>query len=143
MLAFKKYKLNYSPSTLLSRTFFITLLLTLSACSSSANQHASLVQKNSSSNYLTAKSSGQVISSDHQLMMSLLNRPVTPDQAMMLSLQKRADDSQNVHIAQEKFVLIKGESSNNTASKYSSTSYAYKNQIEEDINAVSIIAPKK
>jgi len=70
---------------------------------------------------------------DYQLMMSLLNRPITTDHAMMLAFaQERA--SYNIY-----GVEIKGVKSS-SESNYRSVN-AYTSLLSQDINAVNISAP--
>ena len=76
--------------------------------------------------------------SDHQLMMSLLNRPMTTDQAMMLAFaQERASYSNDYS---NYAVEIKGDKSSDKPNDI--TEHAYAQLIADDINAVSIIAPQ-
>jgi len=87
----------------------------------------------------------KVLNSDHQLMMSLLNRPMTVDQTMMVNFAKqRASYSTayaaNINTAYENTgTAIKGpsESNNNSAR----TVHLYAHLIEQDVNAVTITAP--
>lgn len=83
------------------------------------------------------------LSSDHQLMMSLLNRPMTSDQAMMISFaQERARFASlysNTGFANYG-VQIKGDKSSDQPN--SSAEPIYMNLISQDINAVSISAPQ-
>ncbi len=81
------------------------------------------------------------LNSDHQLMMSLLNRPMTEDQTMMIAFAaQRASYSAASYAANAKTgTVIKGprESNNNSAR----TVHLYAHLIEQDINAVTITAP--
>lgn len=83
--------------------------------------------------------------SDHQLMMSLLNRPITADQAMMLafSQQKQIEilNSTNLYV---NYVSIKGEKAGETTvnnGKQTRPTSIYSTLIASDINAISIMAP--
>jgi len=77
------------------------------------------------------------LSSDHQLMMSLLNRPMTEDQAMMLAF---AEQRQSYSPAYANFgVEIKGE--RKTSKQNQRSTHLYAHLIEQDINAVAITAP--
>jgi len=79
----------------------------------------------------------KTMSSDHQLMMSILNRPVTADQAMMLAFrQERASYN---HYFSNYAVKIKGDKSSDTTS--ARTENAYTQLILQDINAIDISAP--
>ncbi|MCI2283469.1 hypothetical protein L3081_08725 [Colwellia sp. MSW7] len=74
---------------------------------------------------------------DHQLMMALLNRPVSPDQAMMLAFeQERVNYS---HYSSYYGVSVKGDKGTDEINYR--TSNAYSNLIAQDINAVIITAP--
>ncbi len=75
--------------------------------------------------------------SDHQLLISLLNRPITADQAMMLAFeQERASYTSSFS---NYAVEIKGDR-NSDKSNYRAES-AYTELISQDINAVNISAP--
>ena len=79
--------------------------------------------------------------SDHQLMMSLLNRPMTADQAMMLSFAKeRARYSNSLSNYANNGVMIKGSKTSDNSSIRAK--HVYAQLISQDINAVSIIAPQ-
>lgn len=79
----------------------------------------------------------KVMSSDHQLMMSLLNRPVTADQAMMIAFeQERARYS---HYFSNYAVEIKGDKNSDKVNNRAEN--AYTKLISQDINAVNISAP--
>lgn len=78
----------------------------------------------------------KAMNSDHQLMMSLLNRPVTADQAMMLAFeQERANYS---YPFSNYAVEIKGDKSSDKSNNRANNAYA--KLISQDINAVNIIA---
>jgi hypothetical protein len=78
-------------------------------------------------------------SSDHQLMLSLINRPVPADQLMMLAFAKRQEsyfpDSAVVG------VRIKGERIDHNNKKRTVSQYTH--IIEQDNNSVSISAMPK
>jgi len=91
-------------------------------------------------------STKKALSSDHQLMMSLLNRPMTADRMMMISFaQQRANDyatlpgfdananAIGVQIKGAKQITPNQANTNRPAN-------VYMNLIEQDINAVSINA---
>jgi len=76
----------------------------------------------------------KVASSDQQLMLSLLNRPIPEDQKMMLAFAKRQDS--HVHDSILLGVQIKGDRKHEKNSARAVSQYAQ--LIEQDINAVSI-----
>ena len=71
-------------------------------------------------------------------MMSLLNRPVTADQAMMLAFAQQRTYNQNAYSSYA--VEIKGAKSADGSERR--TEHAYAKLISLDINAVSISAPQ-
>ncbi len=76
------------------------------------------------------------LGSDHELMMALLNRPVTQDQAMMLSItHDRINYFSNSYA---RGVSIKGARSNEGNYR---NKHQYANLIAQDNNAVLISAP--
>ena len=77
--------------------------------------------------------------SDHQLMMTLLNRSITADQAMMLAFEQQRNDLYSSPFANYA-VQIKGDKSSDYPSD--KTDHAYAKLISLDINAVRISAPK-
>lgn len=79
--------------------------------------------------------------SDHQLMMSLLNRPMTADQAMMLAFaQERASYANTFANYTNNGVIIKGDKDSENPSNR--TKHAYAQYIAQDINSVLISAPQ-
>jgi len=76
---------------------------------------------------------------DHQLMMTLLNRTVPADQAMMLAFEQQREDLYANPYANYA-VQIKGDKSSDYSSD--ATEHAYAKLISLDINAVRISAPK-
>lgn len=128
--------------------------LSLFACSSteqvsnkqfSANGYAQgYINENYNHTQFTAINQHTVkknLNSDHQLMMSLLNRPMTADQIMMISFAKQRASYSSAYthtINANTGTAIKGpkESHNNVR-----TTHLYAHLIEEDINAVTITAP--
>lgn len=125
--------------------------LSLFACSSrepiSSNNFASngyaqgyVSQHHSHSKFLAmdASSVKKSLSSDHQLMMSLLYRPMTEDQAMMLAFaQERASYSPAFSNAG---VMIKGAKTEDQQTTRAINQYAH--LIAQDINAVLMTAPQ-
>ncbi|MCW8831944.1 MAG: hypothetical protein OQK09_04640 [Colwellia sp.] len=77
------------------------------------------------------------LSSDHQLMMSLLNRPMTADQSMMLAFAQQRASYATPFVTTGVAIKGKKENDNNTAR----TIHLYAHLIEQDINAVTITAP--
>ena len=135
----------YSIKTVLSSL----LCLSLFACSSTEQVHHEQTSTNgyyqseinekfshkfTPINKTTIKKS---LSSDHQLMMSLLNRPMTEDQAMMLAFEEQRKSYSPTYA--NFGVEIKGERKANKTEKRSTHLYAH--LIEQDINAVTITAP--
>ena len=80
----------------------------------------------------------KALGSDHQLMMSLLNRSMTTDQAMMLAFAQQRANYSNAFANYT--VEIKGDKSSDEPNNRSEHTYA--KLISQDINAVSISAPK-
>jgi len=74
--------------------------------------------------------------SDHHLMMSLLNRPVTEDQQMMLAFaQQRERYSNEVFV---NTISIKGPKT--SGENTNRAQHVYAALIERDVNAISIVA---
>ena len=74
--------------------------------------------------------------SDHHLMMSLLHRPITEDQKMMLAFaQQRQRYSNDIFV---NAVSIRGPKASDENT--SRTQHVYAALIERDVNAVSIVA---
>jgi len=125
----------------------LILCLALSACSNTAqvkltpdNNHYYDKEFNHSE-FTTYKKDSikKAASSDQQLMLSLLNRPMPEDQRMMLAFAKRQEnyfpDSTIVG------VQIKGDSKTEKSQIRVISQYAQ--VIEQDINSVSISAMPK
>jgi len=72
-------------------------------------------------------------SSDHQLMMSLLNRPMTADQSMMLAFARQSLNPSSTRV---NFVSIRGDKKQQSQ-RYNQVN-EYSALIAKDINAVSI-----
>lgn len=78
--------------------------------------------------------------SDHYLMMSLLNRPVTEDQKLMLAFARVQDEyQQQLSPVFVNAVMIKGEKSEQTPSKRNT--YLYSDLIAKDVNAIRMSGP--
>lgn len=99
---------------------FLTVLLGACSHTTDKNLASSIAQK-------TAVS-------DHQMMVTLLNRPLTKDHQMMLSLR-------NSHLEDnQQYVLIKGEK--NTDESFQRVTHPYQRQIKDDQNSVLIAPPR-
>lgn len=145
------YSLNL---TTVKKSISLLLCLTLFACSSteqvsninlSDNTYTqSYVSTNYFHNKFTTIESGSIkkpLSSDHQLMMSLLNRLMTEDQAMILAFaQERASYTSTFDNFSNNAVIIKGDKASENSNHRSK--HVYAQQISQDINAVSITAPQ-
>lgn len=128
--------------------------LTLAACSSTQETSNNQLTSNGYSqgyigtNYshtqftpISKSSIKKPLNSDHQLMMSLLNRPMTADQAMMLAFaQERASYANTFANNVQNGIFIKGSKASDTTTHRAQ--HVYAQQISQDINGVSISAPK-
>jgi len=146
------YSLNLSHLNLVTIKNSISILFCLSlfACSSTEqvnnnyfndNGYArGFVSDNFSHSQFTPVNKNTIkknMQSDHHLMMSLLNRPITADQAMMLAFeQERANYSNSFS---NYAVEIKGDKSTDKLSSRAESRYTQ--LISQDINAVNISAP--
>jgi len=141
------YSLNLSYLNLptIKNSISLFLCLFLFACSSTekfSNNYFSdngyargFINENFHNQFTTANRDTikKPLPADYQLMISLLNRPMTGDQAMMIAFaQERA--SYNIY-----GVEIKGEKSSDESN--TRTENAYTKLISQDINAISISAP--
>lgn len=106
----------------LTLVFAIFLMTLLSACSSTSKV---AIEK-------------KPLMSDHYLMLSLLNRPVTQDQQMMLAFAEQRNDFQNLYFVDA--IEIKGQKSEERS--VSRASHSYSNLIAQDFNSVRISGPK-
>ena len=106
----------------LTLVFAIFLMTLLSACSSTSKV---AIEK-------------KPLMSDHYLMLSLLNRPVTQDQQMMLAFAEQRNDFQNIYFVDA--IEIKGQ--NSEEGSVSRVSHSYSNLIAQDFNSVRISGPK-
>ena len=132
----------------------LLLCLTLFACSSTEQVNNKPLADNSyeqgydSTNFphsqftpINKDSIKKPLNSDHQLMMSLLNRPMTEDQVMMLAFaQERARYSHSYSNYADNGIMIKGDKTSDHSSKR--TEHVYAQLISQDINSVSISAPQ-
>ncbi|KGJ97065.1 hypothetical protein [Colwellia psychrerythraea] len=126
---------------------YLVLYVAVTACSNTEqlnlnHQSNHYYQKEFNHTEFTAHHHGSVkraASSDQQLMISLLNRPLPEDQRMMLAFAKRQDnyfpDSTITGIR------IKGEKSDKVITNRVTSHYA--KTIEQDHNAVAISAMPK
>jgi hypothetical protein len=136
------------------RSIGLLLCLSLFACSSTEQVNNEQLSDNSyaqhynSSNFphsqftpISKHSIKKPLNSDHQLMMSLLNRPMTDDQVMMLAFaQERARYASSYSHYASNAVMIKGDKASDSSSNR--TGHAYAQLISQDINSVSISAPQ-
>ncbi len=123
------------------------LCLALSACSNTTqvklttdNNH--YYAKEFSHNEFTTYNKDSIkkaASSDQQLMLSLLNRPMPEDQKMMLAFAKR----QANYFPDSTIVGIQIKGDNKIESSNTRVISQYAQVIEQDINAVSISAMPK
>ena len=74
--------------------------------------------------------------SDHYLMLSLLNRPMTQDQQMMLAFAEQRENYQRLYFVNA--VTIKGEKNEKQTTR---TQHRYSNLIAQDFNSVQISGP--
>lgn len=140
--------------TTVKKSVSLLLCLTLFACSSTEQVNNdqladnSYAQRYDSTNFphsqFTPIGKGSIkkpLNSDHQLMMSLLNRPMTSDQAMMLTFaQERARYTNSYSAYANNGVMIKGDKASDNSSNR--TEHVYAQLISQDINAVLISAPQ-
>lgn len=132
------------------RSISLLLCLTLFACSSTEQVNNYPLSDNSyTQEYvktsfphnqfipISKDSIKKPLNSEHQLMMSLLNRPVTADQAMMLAFsQERTDYSDSFSNYANKGIMIKGDITSDNSNDR--TEHVYAQLISQDINSVSI-----
>ncbi|WP_206484084.1 hypothetical protein [Thalassotalea sp. G2M2-11] len=109
---------------LLNITLITLLLLTNLACSSTKSE----------------KITKKPLVSDHHLMMSLLNRPMTGDQKLMLAFtQQQQDYQQDLAPVFVNAVYIRGDK--NTDEQITSHQGIYSALIAKDINAIRVSGP--
>lgn len=142
--------LSYLNLSTIKKSISLLFCLSLFACSSTeqvSNNYyldngysRGFVHNNFSHTQFTSVNENTIkkaMNSDYQLMMSLLNRPITADQAMMLAFeQERAHYN---YPFSNYAVEIKGEK-NSDKTNYRANN-AYTELISQDINAVNISAP--
>jgi len=104
----------------------LTMILTV-GCNSTPKSHIAKIEK-------------RPLLSDHHLMMSLLNRPMTQDQKMMLAFSKQQDSYQSqTPTIFVNTIFIKGEKTEQPATN-SQNNY-YQHLIAKDINSVRVSGP--
>jgi len=145
----------YSLSlTAVKKSVSLLLCLTLFACSSTEQVSSNQLSNNGyaqsalGTNYshsqfspINKDSTKKSLNSDHHLMMSLLNRPMTTDQAMMQTFAHERESYTNTFASYaNNGVAIKGDKKLENSSNRSKHIYAQ--LISQDINAVSISAPQ-
>tara|TARA_R110000737_G_scaffold176266_6_gene201371 strand:- start:4896 stop:5237 length:342 start_codon:yes stop_codon:yes gene_type:complete len=109
----------------LSILIALLIVTILSACSSTSKV---VVEK-------------KALFSDHYLMLSLLNRPMTQDQQMMLAFAQQSENYQSPYFVN--MVTIKGPKSDSTANQVTTTraQHSYSYLISQDFNSVQISGP--
>ncbi len=85
---------------------------------------------------MNKNSNKKTLNSDYQLMMSLLYRPITTDQAMMLAFAKERASYSLPYYG----VAIKGEKNPDESNNRAENNFS--RLIEQDMNAVNISAPR-
>ncbi|PCI62608.1 MAG: hypothetical protein COB35_02985 [Gammaproteobacteria bacterium] len=111
------------------------LILLVSACSSTANMGNNSTSSNSNQFGIEKKS----FSSDHQLLLSLLNRPIPEDQQMMLRFASIQYGSENSY-PEVSYISIRGDRS--TDNTNNPIVFAYSDLIYKDQNSIAIGAPR-
>jgi hypothetical protein len=113
----------------------ILVSLTLFSCSNTADKYQMSNFEQMEVKPLNGNTIKKSFHSDHHLMMSLLNRPITADQALMLAFVKPAL-SLNKATAFVNFISIKGDGSLEIKSNNRKSQYL--GLIVKDNNSVSI-----
>ncbi|MCO4799247.1 MAG: hypothetical protein KC484_08540 [Colwelliaceae bacterium] len=112
---------------LFTNLILFILLLNSIGCSSTKTVNINKIEK-------------RALISDHYLMMSLLNRPVTEDQKMMLAFAKVQDEyRQELTPIFVNAVMIKGEKSEKSLENHPMNIYS--SLIAKDINAIRMSGP--
>ena len=132
--------------------FSFVCLTSLTACSSTQPTANTSAYNDNFSHTQFKATSGETIKksldSDHQLMMALLNRPMTDDQKMMLAFAKeREQQAQALGNEYAAYISIKGEKDASSDPSFDSVSdrsfnrptSIYSELISNDINAVEIM----
>ena len=146
------YFLNFSNFNLsaIKKSMSILFCLSLFACSSTEQvshnyfiddgYYQGFVRENFAHTQFTSINENTIkktMNSDHQLMMSLLNRPITTDQAMMLAFEQDRANYSNPF--SNYGVEIKGDKSSDKSNNRAEN--VYTKLILQDINAINISAP--
>ena len=118
----------------------IIIALSLFSCSNTADLSQETVMNYHQSNFdktvfkpVNKNTVKKSFSSDHYLMMSLLNRPMTTDQAMMLTFTQQAQNETAVLV---NFVSLRGDKKQHIQQDKQTSKYTA--LIAKDINSVSI-----
>lgn len=111
----------------LTVVMLISLLFTSMGCSSTKTVKYQEIEK-------------RPLISDHYLMMSLLNRPVTEDQKLMLAFARVQDEyQQQLSPVFVNAVMIKGEKSEQSSNQR--PTYLYQDLIAKDVNSIRMSGP--
>jgi len=113
----------------------ILVTFTLFSCSNSAYKYQASNVAQMEFTSIDEHTLKKSFACDHHLMTSLLNRPMTADQAMMLAFTKQMQTQNNVSAFVD-VVSIRGQKS--VESQSSSSNSQYLTSIANDINAVTI-----
>jgi hypothetical protein len=141
--------LNFNLSTIKSSVSLL-LCFFLFACSSTENVNNNLfseagyargyISENFSHTHFIPTNKNSIkkaMPSDHHLMLSILNRPMTADQAMMLAFEQERFNYSGTYANYA--VEIKGEKSSDTLNFRSENRYS--KLISQDVNSIRISAP--
>jgi len=116
----------------------VLIILFVSACSSIENQNSNnWVNNSSQTNNLSIEKKS--FSSDHQLLLSLVNRPLPEDQLMMMRFAQ-VQYGENQNDPQVNYVSIRGDRSEDKQD--AAISFAYSELIYQDQNSIAIGAPR-
>ena len=100
--------------------YTILIITLLSACSSTSK---TIVEK-------------KPLVSDHYLMLSLLNRPMTQDQQMILAFTEQRENNQSLYFVNA--IAIKGAKNEEQTTR---AQHNYSSLIAQDFNSVQIFGP--
>ncbi len=128
----------------------IVCCLALSACSSTQDSYSDSNSRLNNGYYAnqftktafeeqSANTEKKPPASDHELMITLLNRPMTADQAMMERFER--ERAQYAHSFSIQRVAIKGERSSDKTQERAQHAYAH--LINKDNNSIEITAMPK
>lgn len=137
--------------TAIKKTISIVICSILFSCSSTNENKINYLSDNNYSNgyvkenfsythfnFTSENSIKKNLSSDHQLIMSLLNRSMTEDQMMMLTFEQERQSYSEYF--SNYAVQIKGDKESDSSN--ARTNNIYTQLISQDINAIDISAPK-